>query len=319
MMALIAAIDPLRHANKLLGKPRFQWAVYSGNGQPVISSSGLELNPNGSREDIDLTSKIILCGGLNIAACNTDPLLHWLRRAARCSPLIGGLCTAPWLLAEAGLLDGYRATIHWEMGTSFREAFPRVEVCDSLYELDRTRMTCAGEGASVDMMVALLATHHGDNLAAGVAAQILHSRIRSSRESQSPLHIRYATRNPRLLEAIELMEANIEEPLEIGSLVKHLGGSRRQFERLFDRQLNISPVAFYRNLRLDRARQLVTSTHLSCIEIGMACGFRTPASFSKAYERRFGISPYKDKGIPPTNRRIDIGPEATSSIKVMGN
>lgn len=301
MMALAAAIDPLRHANHILSRDHYRWTVYSETGGPVLSSSRLQLVPKGGLEAIDPRSAVILCGGPNIASHGSEAMLKWIRQTARHSPLLGGLCTAPRLLAEAGVLDGYRATIHWESLAAFREAFAKVTVCESLFEFDRNRMTCAGETAGIDMMVTLLAALHGNDLAARVAAQVLHGRIRSATESQSPVQVRYGTRLPRLLQIIAIMEANLEEPLEFARIIEQLGCSRRQVERIFNRHLNCSPIEFYRNLRLDRARQLLLETDMSCAEAATACGFGL-ANFSRAYRQRFGMLPSLESGSPRLRR-----------------
>lgn len=305
MMALTAAIEPLRHANHVLGREYYSWAVYSETGRPVSSSSQVEINPEGDLGAIDSRSTIVLCGGPNIISHTSLHLLGWLRRAARHSPMIGGLCTAPRVLAEAGVLDGYRATIHWESLEAFRESFSKVLVSESLFEIDRDRFTCAGETAGIDMMVTLLAARHGNGLAARVAEQVLHTRVRSQHESQRlALQVRLGTRSPHLIHAVQLMESNLEEPLNIDCIVHQIGRSRRQFERLFNRHLNCPPMVFYRNLRLDRARRLLLETELKYTEIGVASGFKSYGAFSRAYRDRFGQTPRDERGIPKLNVHV---------------
>ena len=133
MMALTAAIEPLRHANSILGGEYYSWAVFSATGAPVSASSQIQINPKGDLGTVDRRSTIVLCGGPNIISHTSGQLLSWLRQAARHSPMIGGLCTAPRVLAEAGVLDGYKATIHWESLDAFRESFPAVFVSESLF------------------------------------------------------------------------------------------------------------------------------------------------------------------------------------------
>lgn len=297
MMALTAAIDPLRHANHVLGHDHYRWSVYSETGAPVLSSSGLELMPKGDLGSVDPRATAILCGGPNVGHHTSEKMLKWIRQAARSAPIIGGLCTAPRLLAEAGILDGCRATIHWESLAAFREAFPKVTVCESLFEFDRNRMTCAGETAGIDMMVTLLAARHGKELAAQVAAQVLHGRIRAAAESQSPVQVRYGTRHPKLLQIIAVMEDNIEDPLELPEIAARAGCSRRQVERMFVRHVDCSPVEFYRRIRLERARRLLLESDMNCAEVATACGFSL-GGFSRAYRQRFGIAPHQECGIP---------------------
>lgn len=299
MMALTAAIEPLRHANSVLGQENYRWGVYSETGKPVFSSSHLEVNPKGALCDIDPRSTIVLCGGPNIAAHISPQLIRWLRWSARHCPMLGGLCTAPRVLAEAGVLDGYKATIHWESIDAFRESFTSVLVSESLFEIDRDRFTCAGETAGIDMMLTLLSARHGNSLATKVAEQVLHARVRPQHERQRlALQVRLGIRSPRLLHAVQLMESNLEDPMDVSGITQSIGCSRRQIERLFCKYLNCPPMVYYRNLRLDRARGLLLETGLKYTEIAVACGFKSYGAFTRAYHDRFGQSPRDDRGMP---------------------
>jgi AraC family transcriptional regulator, glycine betaine-responsive activator len=312
LMALTAVIEPLRHANDILGKEHYSWAVYSETGTPVSSSSRVEINPKGDLDAIDLGSTVVLCGGPNVIFHTSAKLLCWLRRAARHLPMIGGLCTASRVLAEAGVLDGYKATIHWESLDAFRESFSRVSVSENLFEIDRDRFTCAGETAGIDMMVTLLAARHGNLLAARVAEQVLHTRVRPQHEGQRlTLQVRLGARSPHLIHAVQLMESRIEEPLDVSAIIREIGCSRRQLERNFKKYLRCPPMVFYRNLRLDRARGLLLETDLKYTEISVACGFKSFGSFSRTYRDRFGQTPRDEKGMPKLNSHIVNSPIIT--------
>ena len=316
MMALTAAIDPLRHANSVLGQENYRWGVYSGTGEPVFSSSHLEINPSGALCAIDPRSTIVLCGGPNIATHTSPQLICWLRRVARHSPMLGGLCTAPRVLAEAGVLDGYNATIHWEYLDAFRESFPKVSVSESLFEIDRDRFTCTGETAGIDMMLTLLSARHGNDLATKVAEQVLHARVRPQHECQRlALQVRLGTRSPHLIHAVQLMESNLEDTLDVGAMIQQIGCSRRQLERLFSKYLNCAPMVFYRNLRLDRARGLLLETELKYTEIAVACGFKSYGAFTRAYHDRFGQTPRNDRGVPRLNLQSSGSRNSRSELR----
>lgn len=291
LLALAGTIEPLRHANHVLGEDHYSWPLFSEDGNVVLSSSGVPVSPSGSLKDVPLDANVILVGGADVLQSYSPVLVKWLRHIAVRVGTVGGLCTATRVLAEAGLLDGHRATIHWEMYESMREAFPDVELSDRLYEVDRNRMTCAGEAASTDMILNFLMSDHGKNLAAAVAAQVLHGRVRSPEEPQAPLAIRTGIRNKYLLQAIALMERHQDDKLDIEQIAERAGCSRRQLERLFQTKVGLPPVTYYRNLRLDRARQLFLETDLSLMEISIACGFANSSTMSLAYKRRFGRSP----------------------------
>jgi transcriptional regulator GlxA family with amidase domain len=230
--------------------------------------------------------------------------------------MLGGLCTAPRVLAEAGLLDGYKATIHWESLEAFRESFSNVLVSESLFEIDRDRFTCAGETAGIDMMLTLLSARHGNNLATNVAEQVLHARVRPQHECQRlALQVRLGIRNPHLLHAVQLMESNLEDPMDVSGITQSIGCSRRQIERLFHKYLNCPPMVFYRNLRLDRARGLLLETELKYSEISVACGFKSYGAFTRAYRDRFGQGPRDDRGMPKYISQISVSRELPSELR----
>lgn len=298
LLALAGAIEPLRHANRVLGQQHYSWSVFSEDGGQVVTSSDLPVSPSGSLADVPLDANIILVGGADIVSFSSKSMLAWLRRAAVVAPMIGGLCTATRVLAQAGLLDGHRATIHWEVAEGMKEAFPNVDITDRLFEVDHNRITCAGEAASTDMVLNLLHHRHGRIIAAAVAAQVLHGRVRAAEEQQAPLALRTGTRNKYLVHALDLMEAHLDDILDIEDIARRAGCSRRHLERLFQGKTAVAPVTFYRNLRLDRARQHLFETQMSLLEISVASGFESSGAFSAAYKRRFGQSPTHEERSP---------------------
>ena len=155
-----------------------------------------------------------MCGGSDIADAWSKQLQFSLRRLAKRSNLrIGALCTASYLLARAGLLDGYRCTIHWENIASLREEFPNVQVTDDLFVVDRDRFSCAGGQAALDLMLKLIYDKHGNELVTRISEQFMCERIRSSEDRQRvPLHLALGSNQPKLTEAVTLMEANIAAP-----------------------------------------------------------------------------------------------------------
>jgi len=200
------------------------------------------------------------------------------------------------VLARAGLLDGYRATTHWESLDSFRETFPKVEVENALFLIDRNRLTCAGGTAALDMMLNMISQQHGHELAASVSEQFIHERIRDRHDHQRmALTARLGVRHPKLIQVIQQMEANLEEPLSRGDLADAAGLSSRQMERLFAKYLKKSPARYYVELRLNRARLLLLQTNMSVIDIALACGFVSASHFSKCYRELYGRSPQQER------------------------
>ena len=315
MIAFTAAVETLRLANRTSGKALYQWSLFSVDGQPVRASNGIELYPEGDLEAANRFDTVAVCSGTDVQHFQAKALAPWLRRMARRGADIGALCTGSHILARAGLLDGYRCTIHWENLAGFFEDFPDIEVSSELFEIDRNRFTCSGGTAAIDLMLNVIARQHGHELAAGVADQFLHERIRDHRDQQRmSLPARLGVQHPKLLTVIELMEANLEEPLSRNGLAVTAGLSTRQLERLFRKYLNRSPARHYLELRLNKARLLLLQTNMSIIDVALACGFVSASHFSKCYRDFFGRTPRKERDLP-----ANFGPTEAPSVPATGN
>jgi transcriptional regulator GlxA family with amidase domain len=292
LMSYAAAVEPLRAANQLAARELYRWWHVTPTGRPVQASNGVTIVPDfGSREAAE-ADIVFVCAGGNPATFDDRPTFAWLRRLAADGVVIGGISGGPYVLARAGLLDGRRATLHWEHVPSFREAFPEVEVVPSLFELDGNRITCSGGISALDMMVALIARDHGHELAASVGDWFLHTHIREGMGPQRmDLRLRLGVTDENLLKVLRTMEANLETPLPRAELARVAGLSLRQLERLFVRDLGRGIQQHYRTLRLERARQLLRETTLAVIDVSVATGFASASQFSRAYGRAFGEVP----------------------------
>lgn len=299
MMPVTSAIEPLRIANRLSEKTLYKWTMHSVDGQPVAASNNILAMVDGDLNAVPENATILICAGLNVQHHTDKRLVAWLRKVARKGTDIGAVCTGAHILAEAGLLDGHKCTIHWENLPGFTEAFPEIDATGGLFEIDRDRFTSAGGTTALDMMLTLIASQHGPELASSVAEGILHSPIRHHSEHQRmSLPARIGARHPKLVGIIEEMEKNLEEPLSPSLLAKQAGLSTRQLERLFRRYLDRSPKRYYLELRLKKARSLLLQTDMSVINVALACGFASPSHFSKCYRAFYGRTPYRERGIP---------------------
>lgn len=219
-----------------------------------------------------------------------------LKQLARDGCLLGGLSAGVFPLAQLGLLDGYRAAVHWRWQEDFAERFPRVVTTSHLFDWDRDRLTACGGLAVLDLLLAVLSQDHGAELAAAVSEELVVERIREGSERQRiPLQNRLGSSHPKLTQAVLLMEANIEEPLTTDEIAQHVCVSRRQLERIFKQYLQRVPSQYYLELRLKRARQLLLQTGKSIIQIGLSCGFSSGPHFSSAYRNFFGTTPREDR------------------------
>lgn len=307
LLSFASAVETLRVANRVADAPLYDWRVVTEDGAPCRCSAGLSLPADGPLGEVGHDDRILLCGGLRIQDATSRRLIGWLRREARKGVDIGGLCTAAWTMAKAGLLDQRRATIHWENQDSFAEEFPDTELTKSVFVIDGRRHTAAGGSAAADMMLRLVAEDHGDELATAVADQLIHSVIRADKDVQRmSVPTRIGTRHPRLSTVIQRMETNLEEPISPAALAREVGMSTRQLERLFRRYVQRSPKRYYMELRLQKARNLLMQTEMSVIEIALACGFASPSHFSKCYRAHYGSTPYRERGTtgPREVRRV---------------
>jgi transcriptional regulator GlxA family with amidase domain len=304
LIAFSTALEPLRIANRLLGRRIYDYSVYTKDGNPVQSSGGIVTGADGSLDQLrsqlkrlDKPEFIFLVTGINVQTHAEDKaLLGFVRDAARSGVRIGGLCTASYVLAAAGLLDGKRCAIHWEELPGFAERFPKADVYADLFEIDGNIYTCAGGTAPLDMMISLFAERHDDTLVNAVCEQALTDRVRNPHDRQRlPLRARLGVQNSKVLSVIEVMEANISEPLSLVEVAGFIGLSRRQVERLFRREMGRSPARYYLELRLERARHLLLQSSMPIVEIAFACGFISASHFSKCYRELYGKSPQLER------------------------
>jgi transcriptional regulator GlxA family with amidase domain len=296
LMALAGVTDLLAQAGDIAGAPGYELKLLSVGGAAVASASEVTVTAGQAIDPLpELDSLLVFCD-TPLPQQGHDAVLRMLQHCAAGGAVIGGIGTGSWLLARAGLLDGYRATIHWPYASLLAEQFPATVVSSNLFEIDRNRMTAAGGSAAFDMLLYWLGERHGEELVAELTDHFGIERPRGARESQRvPLAARIGGGQPKLTEAVSLMEANFEEPLPTEEIARLVGVSRRQLERLFKQYLNSLPSRYYLELRLTRARQLLTQTSQSILQIGLSCGFSSGPHFSSAYRNHFGITPREQR------------------------
>lgn len=295
-IALVNALEACRMANYVAPGDDYRWSVVTLDGTPAVASNGLSLAPTIKLADAGPLDVLFVCGGVSVRHSVDRRLSDALRRLARRGVALGGLCTGTFALAEAGLLDGYRAAIHWENLTAIREEFAGVAFTEDLFVVDRDRLTCTGGVAPLDLMLTLIEARHGKSVAAKVSDQFMVERPRAGGDRQPlPLPTRIEQQHPTLARAARLMDTAIERPMPVAEVAAAVGVSPRQLERLFQRHLATSPAEFALSRRLVHARELLRQTPMSVTAVGLACGFQTAAHFSTAYRRRFGRSPRQER------------------------
>jgi AraC family transcriptional regulator, glycine betaine-responsive activator len=307
MIALTNAVEPLRMANIVTGRQVYEWTITSLDGTPTVASSGLTLSPTVALESIKSVDILFVCGGVEVQSAVSPQVLSALRRFADRRVPLGALCTGGYALAKAGLLDKYRATIHWENLSALREEFPRILLNDQLFTIDRDRFTCSGGIAPLDLMLNLVKTQLDERVAQLISEQFILDRMRNDRDRQYvPLRAQIGVSHEALMKVAQLMEDNIEKPLSLDEIAAATALSRRQIERLFKRHLGCVPNRYYLQMRLRRARELLLQTSMPIIDITAACGFQSPPHFSRCYRAHFGCPPSAERQV----RSARAGPAA---------
>ena len=301
-MAFSMTMETLRLANRMSDGTPFSCLVCAEGGVAVRDSLGSEFPIDNGLDEFGRDDVIVICSGADVRKNCSPGVLQWLRRCARQGSEIAGLYTGAWVMAEAGLLNGYSATIHWENRSSFAEKFPDVDLSDYTYVVRDKRYSTAGGTSAIDLALHLVAEAEGQELANLVADQLMYTNIRVLQHSaRVQVAERIGMRHPKLSEILALMETNLEEPLRPGDLAKTVNISTRQLERLFRRYLSATPKKYYMDMRLQRAQHLLLQTNMSVTEVSVACGFNSSSHFSRLFRQRYGMSPHRLRGEKGSN------------------
>jgi transcriptional regulator GlxA family with amidase domain len=306
ILSYACVVEPLRVANVLSGKPLYRWSHISIDGTPARALNGVSVTPDLCIGESLQFDYVFVCAAGNPALFKHSPTIAWLRQLARHGVRIGGISGGPFVLARAGLLDGYRTTIHWAHASALIEEFPDLDIRHSIFEIDRGRLTSSGGTSPLDMMHEIISKQHGTELALQVSDWLPLKHVREgSGPQRMALRERLGVSHDPLLRAIDLMERNLEQPLSRSELASAAHVSSRQLERLFRQDLGCSPGEHYMRLRLDRARDLLKQTSLSVLEIALATGFTSASHFSRKFKSRYGYGPRAERNAEVATKRKD--------------
>ena len=296
VMALASAIEPLRIANRYLKTP-YEWTLLSLDGQAVADDNGMAIQAHASIAEAPQLGTLIVCADIQPDRYYSRALKVWLQALNARGVTIGALDTGCFLLARAGLLDGRRATMHWEVIEAFKERFPKTVVAQTLFEVGAGRLTCAGGTAAIDMMLHAIEHDHGAELANRVAEHCLHERMRpGDAEQRMALTSRSRIHHPALAQAMALLEQTPDRFIGVAELAEHANLSNRQLLRLFAQFVGEGPARYHRRLRLEHARGLLRYTAISVTQAAVAVGFESLAHFCRAYRQQYGQAPGADRG-----------------------
>jgi AraC family transcriptional regulator, carnitine catabolism transcriptional activator len=283
---LANCLEPFRACNSFTTTPVFDWQFLTISGQPVQSSSGLPILPEGALSASTRCDYLFVMSSYEYLAHDTPTTRMALQKAAKLSGAVAGLDTGAWLMAAAGLLQDKQATIHWDVLGEFSETFPKVYARRLRMVHDINRLTCAGAMSAFDLSLSIISKHLGQSFKVDIEAFFIH---------QDNPDIPRNTRDPLLGKALEIMHANIENPLSRITLAKRLSGHAKTLDRRSEAEFGVPLAHVYRHIRLSAAQQMVISTSLSILDISLRSGFQNPSAMTRAYKARFGLTPTQNR------------------------
>ena len=283
-----ATLDPMRSANRHLGAEAFRWRVVSPDGAAVPLTCGIELPSIGALMAAVGADVLIVVAGFQQAEVADRRLIRQMQRIAGRFRAVGGIDAGAWVLARAGLLEGHRATVHWEDLEDFAAAWPGVEVVADRFVRSGARFTAGGAAPAADLMLHLIECRLGAPLALQVAGSFLYEARAGAEPQRVPR--RRPQADPRVTAAVARMESRLEDPEGVAAIATHVGLSVRRLEALFRAGLGVGPGAHALDLRLQAARRMVVDTRHPVQEVALRCGFASQSAFARAFQRRFGVS-----------------------------
>lgn len=292
IMCVASAIDPLRAANRIAGARMFDWSIVSGDGKPPATTSGLPVAVDGRFDPVAGTDVLVAVGGFGTRHDTAATLVAAFRRAARSARAVGGIEAGTWLLGRAGLLDGRSATTHWEDLEDFAAAFPHCDLRPDRYVVDGPVFTAGGASPTFDLMLHLIRARLGMAVALDVASVFIYDQARAASDAQPLVSLgRIDGYDPRVAQAIRLMESHLDRPLPVSAIARRCGVSARTLEHGFSQAIGETPGAYYLRLRLGAARRLVLDTAEPMADIAARTGFSSASAFSRAFAKGFGQAP----------------------------
>lgn len=295
MVAFSAFLDTLRLAADEGDRSRpigCSWAILSHDMRPIRSSAGIEVKPTSEIVDPANFDYVVVVGGLIDGPKCAQELLDFVMLSAKKGVPLVGLCTGSFVLARLGLMKGSRCCVSWYHHQSFADEFPDIAVTSAeLYVIDRDRVTCAGGTSVVHAASHLIGIHCGRSLAQK-ALRILIEEPPLPANTSQPLPLSsHSLIDPRVRKAVLLIERNIDQPLSIEFIAKHVNLCARQLERLFLRELGMSPSVFGEKCRLAMAKQLLHTAREPLNAVALKCGYKTQSHFANRFRAEFGITP----------------------------
>lgn len=311
LMQTAAVLEPLRAANRILARVLYRWTLTTPDGRPARTTSGIEIPAARAFDPAASSAPLLIVASYNKEVHFHRDLLRRVGAARRARPAIGAVETGVWLMAEAGLLDGRRATAHWEDIDEFAARFPAVEVRDDPFVIDGPRFTSGAASPTLDMMLELIRRRQGPPLALEVSKAFVHEAGARRTPAARPSMGRLIRSDKRVARAVEIMESHVANPLSIEEIATRVGASARHLQSLFTAALDVRPKHYYRSLRLGAARRQILETSVQISEIASRTGFLSLAAFDRAYVKQFQESPSVTRRSRKNSDSARVAPRAS--------
>lgn len=291
MMTIACVIDPMRAANRVTATTLFDWRIVTIDGSPVTMTCGLPLAPHEPLDSSMSGEILVVVSGFNQHHHASRALVSAIGRLARRFDRVAGIEAGSWVLARAGLLDGRRATTHWEDLEDFAAAFPAVGTVADRFVIDGRAMTAGGASPAFDLVLDLVREHYGRDIAMNVASVFIYEEAHAAGDTQPLISLgRLSVLEPDIARAISIMEASIDRPVTAAAIAKRLAISVRTLETKFSAAFGVGPASYFTRLRLNAARRMVTDTNLPFREISLRTGFSSLSAFSRSFTRQNGMT-----------------------------
>jgi transcriptional regulator GlxA family with amidase domain len=286
----LAAQAVFEYSNRVAGKAVYEIRVLSEDGGPVRSSLGVVLQTE--RFSGRAFDTLIVLGTEDPSQSSTSGLLNFVRRGLKLARRVTSICTGAFVLAEAGLLDGRRATTHWYYAQDLRKRFPNVKTEeDRIFIIDGPVWTSAGATAGLDLALAMVEKDLGAEAARSVAKKLVMQHRRSGGQSQHSELLALSPKSDRIQNALSYAEKNLASSLSVDKLAAVANLSPRQFSRAFQVETGQSPAKAVEKLRLEAARLMIEQSHHPIDVVARETGFADRRRMREAFLRGFGQPP----------------------------
>jgi len=289
-------LEVLRHANRLSGIDAYHWSYITETDDVILDNNNLLLQPSVTLDDVALADVVLVVAGFVAWDLNTPNLIAWMQSQAKHGAMLGGISNGSFILAKAGLIDGYTVTSHWEDFANFNERYPRVHAQYRRWVIDRQRMSCSGGASTLDLAIELVRRDMGDVIARRVSRQMLLEDFEPFNRQDIPkVYDGSHHYSPRVQQILHWADIGINGDISVEGLAKKTNMSRRELLRVLKKETGLTPSQLLKERRLERARSLIQHSDLSLASVADTVGFSSQSHMTLLYRQAYGATPAQDR------------------------